>query len=58
LISRGSIRVEQGNWWPILNGKRILYGERNKTGIISPFKVSGSGYSAEKVNKREIKFPL
>ena len=58
LISRESIRVEHGNWWPMLNGKRILYGERNKTGIISPFKISGSRYSSDKVNKKELKSPL
>jgi hypothetical protein len=44
LISRESIRAERGNWWPILNGKRILYGERNKTGIVSPFKIARADY--------------
>jgi hypothetical protein len=44
LISKESIRVEHGNWWPTLNGKRILYGQQNKTGIISPFKVTGALY--------------
>jgi hypothetical protein len=44
MISRESIRADHGNWWPVLNGKRILYGERNKTGIISPFKVSFAEY--------------
>jgi hypothetical protein len=44
LISSESIRAEQGYFWPELNGKRILYGQQNKTGIISPFKVSVSVY--------------
>ena len=44
LVSKESIQAEHGNWWPILNGKRILYGEKNKTGIISPFRVSGALY--------------
>lgn len=41
LVSRDDILVEQGNWWPILNGKKILYGQKNKAGILSPFRVSG-----------------
>jgi hypothetical protein len=41
LISNESIRAEHGSWWPVLNGKRILYGQMNKTGIISPFRISG-----------------
>jgi hypothetical protein len=40
LVSRQNIRVEDGIWWPVLNGKQILYGESNKVGIISPFKIS------------------
>jgi hypothetical protein len=40
LISKHNIRVENGIWWPVLNGKMILYGENNKIGIISPIKVS------------------
>jgi len=44
LISRDNIRVEDGKWWPILNGKMILYGQQNKTGILSPFKVSHWSY--------------
>ena len=57
LISKESIRAEHGNWWPILNGKRILYGEQNKTGIISPFKVSSNVRSLEKSGRRELKSP-
>jgi hypothetical protein len=40
LISKDNTRVEDGQWWPELNGNIILYGQPNKTGIISPFKVS------------------
>ncbi|UCE42647.1 MAG: hypothetical protein JSV17_06745 [Candidatus Aminicenantes bacterium] len=57
LISKESIRAEHGNWWPMLNSKRILYGERNKTGIISPFKVSSADFPMRKSNKREIRSP-
>ena len=41
-VSRTNIWVENGNWWPTLNSKTILYDQPNKTGIISPFKVSSS----------------
>ena len=58
LISSESIRVEHGDWWPVLNGKSILYGERNKTGIISPFKIFFDFYPIKKSNKRAIKLPL
>lgn len=40
LISKENIRVKDGNWWPELNGRTILYGQQNKTGILSPFKIS------------------
>jgi len=40
LISEDNTRVEDGNWWPELNGKIILYGQQNSTGILSPFKVT------------------
>ncbi len=52
LISRESIRVKHGNWWPILNDKKVLYGEQNKTGILSPFKVSQTAYSPFGFEKR------
>jgi hypothetical protein len=55
LISRENIRVEDGNWWPMLNGNTILYGQKNKTGILSPFKVSYTAGSLEKINKRKLK---
>jgi hypothetical protein len=37
LISKEYTRVEKGGWWPILNGRRILFGDRNSLGVISPF---------------------
>ena len=52
LISKENVRVEHGNWWPILNGRTILYGQKNKTGIISPFKVSYR-FQSLKNNKKE-----
>lgn len=52
LVSRENIRVENGNWWPTLNGNTILYGQQNKIGILSPFKVSYTTNYLEKINKR------
>lgn len=52
LISRERIRAKHGNWWPTLNGKTILYGERNKTGILSPFKVSHTAHAPVGLEKR------
>lgn len=37
LISGRNTRVERGNWWPMLNGKRILLGEQNSICVPSPF---------------------
>ncbi|UCF37137.1 MAG: hypothetical protein JSU96_20505 [Acidobacteriota bacterium] len=39
LISSEGVRVERGNWWPVLNGHRILYGQQNRTPVISPFSI-------------------
>ncbi|MBN2533669.1 MAG: hypothetical protein JXB88_12295 [Spirochaetales bacterium] len=39
LVSKHGTRVEKGMWWPELNGKIICYGEKNKIGVVSPFKV-------------------
>ncbi|MDL1979455.1 MAG: hypothetical protein LWX52_15435 [Deltaproteobacteria bacterium] len=39
LIAPEEINVYKGGWWPVLNGKRILYGSRNKVGAISPFEL-------------------
>lgn len=58
IVSEEEIQVKHGQWWPILNGRRVLYGEKNKTGIISPFKVSCGIYSLDKSNKKELKSPL
>jgi hypothetical protein len=40
-ISKHDIRVEEGIWWPVLNGKDILHGQDNRVGIVSPFEISG-----------------
>jgi hypothetical protein len=40
LVSKKNIRVEDGIWWPELNGRKILHNESNRVGIISPFHVS------------------
>ena len=36
-----TIRVVNGNWWPELNGRVILYGTTDKYGVSSPFKIPG-----------------
>jgi hypothetical protein len=51
LISQTNIQIENGNWWPTLNGQTMLYGQPNKMGILSPFKV----VAAYKFKKRKIK---
>jgi hypothetical protein len=51
-ISRTDIQVENGNWWPILNGKKILYGQPNKFGILSPMKVSSVNIFQKKIKWR------
>jgi hypothetical protein len=58
LISKDSIRAEHGMWWPILNGKKILYGDRNKIGIISPFEISHTANPSRNIKKKETKFTL
>jgi hypothetical protein len=42
LISGAETRVEKGEWWPVLNGKRILYGQRNPVAVLSPFELEGT----------------
>jgi hypothetical protein len=44
LISKENIRVEYGSWWPELNGHRILYGQQNKIGILSPIRISHGSF--------------
>jgi hypothetical protein len=34
-----TIRVVHGDWWPELNGRAILYGTRDRYGVLSPFKI-------------------
>ena len=36
-ISKDNVRIKRGNWWPVLNGKTILYNDNNKYALISPF---------------------
>jgi len=45
LISSDGTLVEHGMWWPVLNGKQILYGSRNKQVMISPFEVSSGAFA-------------
>ncbi len=52
LISKDSIRAEHGNWWPVLNGNKILYGQPNKIGILSPFKVIFDDAFQKRARKR------
>jgi hypothetical protein len=47
LISPVGIQVQVGQWWPELNGKRILYGARNPTALLSPLVVESAGQSKE-----------
>jgi hypothetical protein len=39
LISRLGVRVEAGGWWPVLNGRAIIYGRRNHSAIVSPRRI-------------------
>jgi hypothetical protein len=34
-----TIRVVNGNWWPELNGRTILFGTKDRYGVLSPFKI-------------------
>jgi hypothetical protein len=53
LISKENIHLEYGGWWPVLNGKPILYGRKNKTGIISPFQIFDATLSPERIKRRK-----
>lgn len=44
LISKQGIRIIEGQWWPVLNGKMILYGEKEKYAILSPFNLNPNSY--------------
>ena len=37
ISSTGEVRIEEGEWWPVLNGERILYGEQSM--VMSPLKL-------------------
>ena len=39
LISPEGTRVEEGGWWPVLNGREILHGDRNHVAVNSPFQL-------------------
>jgi hypothetical protein len=36
LISPDNIRIERGEWWPVLNDKKILIQEKHKYALLSP----------------------
>jgi hypothetical protein len=52
-VSGESIWTENGNWWPTLNGQTILYGQRNKIGILSPFNVSRARTFQNRAKRRK-----
>jgi hypothetical protein len=52
LISRTNIRVIDGIWWPTLNGQTILYGQSNKIGVLSPFKVKSNGPFLQRARRK------
>jgi hypothetical protein len=39
LVSTSGTRVVEGQWWPVLNGRRILYGMANQPTLVSPFEL-------------------
>jgi hypothetical protein len=39
-ISPRGTRVQRGLWWPVLNGRTILYGKHNPVAITSPVEVT------------------
>jgi len=40
-MANGQIVVHHGQWWPLLNGKVILYGSRGDYGVPFPFSLAG-----------------
>lgn len=52
LVSRTNIRVIDGIWWPTLNGQTILYGQGNKIGVLSPFKVKSDGLFIQRARRK------
>jgi hypothetical protein len=44
LISKQEIRTLKGEWWPVVNGKQVLYGEEEKYAILSPFSMDTNSY--------------
>lgn len=45
LISKDGVRIVEGDWWPVLNGKKILYGEKEKYAILTPFSTDSNSYT-------------
>jgi hypothetical protein len=39
LVSGAGVKVVDGQWWPVLNGRRILYGKINEATIVSPYSI-------------------
>jgi len=46
LVSNQGVRVERGSWWPVLNGRTILYGKQNGAVLTSPFELADYGGSS------------
>ena len=53
LISKENVRIERGDWWPVLNGKMILHNEHSKYALISPFElplISAYGFIDDRID--------
>jgi hypothetical protein len=50
LISKLGVRVESGGWWPVLNGRAILYGRQNHSAIVSPRRIADDAGDAIEVH--------
>jgi hypothetical protein len=47
LISAKGSRIVKGQWWPVLNGKMILYGAPKNHTVVSPFRLPGASSGEE-----------
>lgn len=46
LVSGDGVRVADGQWWPVLNGHRILFGKQSSGTLLSPVSIpTGEGGS-------------
>ena len=45
LITSTGVRIIKGDWWPVLNGSRILLGNKSKYAITSFFKINSESVS-------------